>query len=432
MKDEMICVVGLGYVGLPLAIEFGKQYETIAYDIDENKIAHYIDKRDPTGEISKDEFIKSQYIHFTNNPGDITEADYIIIAVPTPVDSSKVPDFSYLLSASKLVGNYMSKGSIVIYESTVFPYATKDICIPMIEKYGLTWKEDFNVAYSPERINPGDKEHTLTNVIKIVSGDTPETLKKVSDLYSSIIDAGVYEASSIEVAESAKVIENIQRDVNIALMNELAIIFDRLNIDTKEVLDAAQSKWNFLKFTPGLVGGHCIGVDPYYLTHKAEEVGYNPEMILAGRRINDGMSKYIVSKTIKSLIMSGCNNIKDSTICIFGLTFKANCADLRNSKVFDIIKEFNDYGITPLVYDPWVDWSNTTIRKDCEFQPVLYSIFPLNSLDSIIIAVDHNEFIDISYKYFNSLLKDSGWLIDVKSIFNLDKIKQTRINYWRL
>ena len=432
MKDKTICVVGLGYVGLPLAIEFGKKFRTLAFDINKKLIENYKNKIDTMGEISKEDFDKSKFITFTSNPHSISDSDYIIIAVPTPITKTNIPDFTPLINASITVGNYMKEGCTVIYESTVFPGATKEIYIPVLEKNsGKKWKLDFNVSYSPERINPGDEKHTLTKVVKLVSGDTKETLNNVKELYSEIIKAGVYPTSSIEVAESAKVIENIQRDVNIALVNELAMIFDKLNINTTEVLNAAKTKWNFLDFTPGLVGGHCIGVDPYYLTQKAEEIGYHSEIILAGRRINDGMSKFIVSKIIKNLIKSGCNNINNSAVCIFGLTFKANCADLRNSKVFDIIKEFNEYGMIPYVYDPWVDFSKLSMG-DYRYQISFTNEFPKNSLDSIIVAVDHNEFKDLSPDYFSSCLKTAGWLFDIKSIYNKNNLNKMGINNWQL
>lgn len=432
MKDKIICVVGLGYVGLPLAIEFGKHHDTIAYDVDDEKIKSYKNNIDPTGELSENKFLASAYVKFTSDESEISNADYIIIAVPTPVEDVSFPDFRYLIDASITVGHFMKEGCTVIYESTVYPEATEKVCIPILEENSmLEWKEDFNVGYSPERINPGDKEHTLTKIVKIVSGDTPETLKNIKNLYSSIIKAGVYEASSIKVAEAAKVIENIQRDVNIALMNEFSIIFDKLNIDTKEVLDAAKSKWNFLDFTPGLVGGHCIGVDPYYLTFKAEQVGYHPEMILAGRRINDGMPKYIVNNTLKTLIKNQCN-MSLIKVGIFGLTFKPDCSDLRNSKSFDLIDEFTEYGFDIIVTDPYVnqeDFESTNFKANYKH---LHQIKD-KELDVLVIATDHSIFKETPSEFFISKLNSTGCLIDVKSIFDINVMRQKMgERYWRL
>src|SRR3989344_1446726 len=340
----VVAVVGLGYVGLPLAVEFGKKFETIGFDLSEHKVQSYRGFCDPTGEVSSADLRAATRLTVTTDPSLLAKADYIVVAVPTPVDEAHRPDFSPLVGSSTSVGRNMKKGAIVIYESTVYPGATEEICVPILEKEsGLKWKKDFHVGYSPERINPGDKEHTLTKILKVVSGDDADTLEKVAKLYESVITAGVHRASSIKVAEAAKVIENTQRDLNIALMNELAIIFDKLNIDTLEVLRAAGTKWNFLSFRPGLVGGHCIGVDSYYLTHKAEMIGYHPQVILAGRRINDGMGKYIAEQTIKQMIARGAA-IKGAQVLILGITFKENCADVRNTRVVDVIEELKTYG----------------------------------------------------------------------------------------
>src|SRR5580765_2143470 len=352
---SIVAVVGLGYVGLPLAVEFGKKRKTIGFDMSRAKVENYRRFIDPTGEMSGADLRAADQLTVTTDAAALAEADFIIVAVPTPVDSAHQPDFGPLVSASESVGKNLKLGAIVVYESTVYPGATEEVCIPILEKFsGMKWMRDFHVGYSPERINPGDKEHTLTRILKVVSGDSTETLEKVAALYQGIITAGVYRASSIKVAEAAKVIENTQRDLNIALINELAIIFDMVDIDTSEVLRAAGTKWNLLPFRPGLVGGHCIGVDPYYLTHKAEMLGYHPQVILAGRRINDGMGKYIAEQTIKQMIASG-SYVKGARVNVLGLTFKENCADLRNSKVVDIIHELKSFGAEVFVHDPQAD-----------------------------------------------------------------------------
>ncbi|MCX7218958.1 MAG: nucleotide sugar dehydrogenase, partial [Burkholderiales bacterium] len=348
----IVGVVGLGYVGMPLAVEFGKKMRTIGFDLSEKKIASYQKFIDPTGELSTPELEAARYLSVSTDPSTLGQADYVVIAVPTPVDLAHNPDFTPLIGASVTVGKHMKRGAIVIYESTVYPGATEEVCIPVLEKHsGLKWKEDFHVGFSPERINPGDKEHTLTSILKIVSGDDADTLDKIAKLYETIIRAGVHRATSIKVAEAAKVIENTQRDLNIALMNELAIIFDMIGIDTLEVLQAAGTKWNFLNFRPGLVGGHCIGVDPYYLTHKADMLGYHPQVILAGRRINDGMAKFIAEKVVKEIIKAG-HHVKGCVVNVMGLTFKENCPDLRNSKLADMIFELQSYGVDVHIYDP--------------------------------------------------------------------------------
>ena len=342
---SVVAVVGLGYVGLPLAVEFGKKQPTIGFDLSERKVEHYRRHVDPTGEVSSADLKAAVHLEVTSDPARLAEADFLIVAVPTPVDAAHQPDFSPLAGASESVGRYMKRGAIVVYESTVYPGATEEVCIPILEKSsGMKWKTDFHVGYSPERINPGDKERTLTKITKVVSGDDSETLEKVAALYGSAVTAGVHRASSIKVAEAAKVIENTQRDLNIALMNELAILFGKLGIDTLEVLEAAGTKWNFLPFRPGLVGGHCIGVDPYYLTHKADMLGYHPQVILAGRRINYGMGKFIAEQTVKQMIRAG-SQVHGCKVNVLGLTFKENCPDLRNSRVIDVIQELRSYGV---------------------------------------------------------------------------------------
>src|SRR5215217_2414049 len=379
---NVVAVVGLGYVGLPLAVEFGKKRQTIGYDLSATKVESYKRSIDPTGEVSPDDFRAAAQLLVTSDPAELSRADYIVVAVPTPVDLAHQPDFSPLVGASEAVGKHMKRGAIVIYESTVYPGATEEICIPVLEKYsGMKWKTDFHVGFSPERINPGDRQHTLTRIVKVVSGDDDDTLEKVAALYESVITAGVHRASSIKVAEAAKVIENTQRDLNIALMNELAIIFDKLDIDTLEVLQAAGTKWNFLPFRPGLVGGHCIGVDPYYLTHKADMIGYHPQVILAGRRINDGMGKFIAEQTIK-LMTQADTNVKGARVNVLGLAFKENCPDLRNSKVADLINELRSYGIDIHVHDPVA--SREEARH--EYGVELESWESLPCSDAIIVA----------------------------------------------
>ena len=425
---SVVAVVGLGYVGLPLAVEFGKRRETIGLDLSAEKIASYKRFIDPTGELPSSELEAAKHLRVTTDPKELANADYIIIAVPTPVDIAHQPDFSPLVGSSTSVGKYLKKGAIVVYESTVYPGATEEVCIPVLEKHsGLQWMKDFHVGYSPERINPGDKEHTLTKILKIVSGDDAETLEKVAQLYESIIIAGVHRASSIKVAEAAKVIENTQRDLNIALMNELALIFDRIGIDTMEVLKAAGTKWNFLPFRPGLVGGHCIGVDPYYLTHKAEMLGYIPQVILAGRRINDSMGKHIAEQTVKKMINAG-SQVKGAKVNVLGLTFKENCPDLRNSKVIDIIQELQSYGIDVQVHDPMAE---STEAKH-EYGITLRSWDELPQADAIVAAVAHKEFLARPMKDYLTKVKGGGCFIDVKCQFDPAAVKESGLSLWRL
>ncbi len=427
-EESTIAVIGLGYVGLPVAVEFGKKYSTFGYDLKTQSIEAYKKNVDPTGELSEAELKAATELRYTINPEDISTADFIIVAVPTPIDDARQPDLTPLKSATETAGRYMKKGAVVIYESTVYPGATEEVCVPILEEIsGLNWKQDFNVGYSPERINPGDKDHTLTNIIKIVSGDTDHTLDRVAGLYGSIITAGVYRAVNIKTAEAAKVIENTQRDLNIALMNELAVIFDTLNIDTIDVLEAAGTKWNFLPFRPGLVGGHCIGVDPYYLTYKAETAGYHPEVILAGRRINDNMGKFVVEQAVKLMTRSGLN-IKDARVGILGLTFKEDCADLRNSRVIDIIEELKSYAINPIVHDPLADAGEAKSFFNINLSP----LEKLTDLDAVIIAVGHKVYKDIPLDKLLNRLKSDGCVIDIKSILDVSEVKKSNINYWRL
>jgi UDP-N-acetyl-D-glucosamine/UDP-N-acetyl-D-galactosamine dehydrogenase len=423
-----VAVIGLGYVGLPLVVEFGKRGRTIGFDIALNKVAACQAGTDPSRELPDEALAAATHAVYTSNGAMLAEADIIIVAVPTPVDNAHIPDFRPLIGASTSAGRHLKKGATVVYESTVYPGATEEVCIPVLEREsGLTWKQDFFVGYSPERINPGDKEHTLTKILKIVSGDTSETLDKVAKLYELIVEPGVHRASSIKAAEAAKVIENTQRDLNIALMNELAIIFDKLGIDTSEVLEAAGTKWNFLKFKPGLVGGHCIGVDPYYLTHKADMIGYHPQVILAGRRINDGMGKFIAEQTVKQMIASG-SPIKGAKVNVLGLTFKENCGDLRNSKVIDIIHELQSYGVEVFVTDPQAD-ATEAIQ---EYGVRLISFDALPQADAIVAAVSHREYASLTPEDFGRKLAQGGVLIDVKAQFDREAIKQAGFRIWRL
>ena len=427
-KDTVVAIVGLGYVGLPLAVEFGKKYRTLGYDLSEAKIASYRNHCDPTGEVSPESLKAATKLTVSTDPAVISEADIIVVAVPTPVDVAHIPDFSPLVGSSKTVGQHMKKGAVVVYESTVYPGATEEVCIPLLEQHsGMKWREDFHVGYSPERVNPGDKDRTITKIVKVVSGDDEATLKTVGDLYESVITAGVHRASSIKVAEAAKVIENTQRDLNIALMNELAIIFDKIGIDTLEVLQAAGTKWNFLPFRPGLVGGHCIGVDPYYLTHKAEMLGYHPQVILAGRRINDVMAAYVAQQTVKQMIGAG-SPIKGAKVIVLGLTFKENCPDLRNSKVADLVRELQDYGCDVVVHDPIAESS----EADHEYSINLVSWDSLPQAEALVAAVSHKEYMNKPLLEFTQKLKAGGVFIDIKSAFNPETLKSAGFNVWRL
>ncbi len=424
-----IAVIGLGYVGLPLAVEFGKKYPTVGIDLSAEKIAAYRNFVDPTGEVSTEELRAATQLSCHTDPRGLSNADFIVIAVPTPVDDAHQPDFTPLIKSSEIVGKHIKRGAIVVYESTVYPGATEEICIPLIEKHsGLKWKQDFFVGYSPERINPGDKERTLTKIVKIVSGDTPETLKTISEVYGSIITAGVYPASSIKVAEAAKVIENTQRDLNIALMNELAIIFNKIGIDTLEVLKAAGTKWNFLPFRPGLVGGHCIGVDPYYLTHKADMLGYHPQVILAGRRINDGMAAYVAQQTVKQIIQSGVA-VKGCKVIVLGLTFKENCPDLRNSKVADLVKELQEFGCDVSVHDPLA--APDEAMREYGIALTEWNALP-DQADAIVAAVSHTEYSSRPATQLLTKLKQGGLFVDIKSAYQPEVVKAAGHKLWRL
>jgi UDP-N-acetyl-D-galactosamine dehydrogenase len=425
---DAVGVVGLGYVGLPLAVEFGKKRRTIGFDLSTAKVENYKRFIDPTGEVSTESLKAANQLTVSADPAVLSEADYIVVAVPTPVDIAHKPDFTPLIGASETVGKYMKRGAIVVFESTVYPGATEEVCIPVLEKHsGMKWKVDFHVGFSPERINPGDKERTLTSILKVVSGDDADTLDKVEKLYASIITAGVYRASSIKVAEAAKVIENTQRDLNIALINELALIFDMLGLDTLEVLQAAGTKWNFLPFRPGLVGGHCIGVDPYYLTHKAEMIGYHPQVILAGRRINDGMAKFVAEKTVKEIIRAGFH-VKGCKVNVLGLTFKEDCPDIRNSKVADVITELLSYGVDVHVHDPLAD----PREAQHEYGVTLESWESLPRAHAVIAAVSHREFSNRTLADFQAKVVENGCFIDIKSKFDQAALQKAGINVWRL
>ena len=429
-EKTVIAVVGLGYVGLPLAIEFGKKYRTFGYDLSKTKVASYLNYCDPTGEVSGDDFKAADKLNVSTDPSVIGEADIIIVAVPTPVDGAHVPDFTALNRSSSTVGRHMKKGAIVVYESTVYPGATEEICIPILEQHSrMKWIKDFHVGYSPERVNPGDKERTITKIVKVVSADSDATLEIVANLYESIIGAGVHRASSIKVAEAAKVIENTQRDLNIALMNELAIIFDRVGIDTMEVLEAAGTKWNFLPFRPGLVGGHCIGVDPYYLTHKAEMLGYHPQVILAGRRINDGMAAYVAQQTVKHMIKAGLS-VRGSKVVVMGLTFKENCPDLRNSKAAELVRELEDYGCSVWVHDPIAQPS----EAEHEYGIKLMHWRDIPAVNAIVAAVAHRAYLDMPLNEISEKFNRSskGVFVDVKSAFPCRALEKDGIMVWRL
>ncbi len=418
MKNAKIAIIGLGYVGLPLAVEFGKIYSTVGFDINEARINELKKGFDRTNEVESELLAEANNLKFTSNIEELKSSNIYIVTVPTPIDKNKTPDLSPLKSASKMLSEVVSKDDIVIYESTVYPGATEEVCLPIIEAgSGLIFNEDFFAGYSPERINPGDKVHRVINITKVTSGSTPEVADKVDELYASIIEAGTYKASSIRVAEAAKVIENTQRDVNIGLINELSLIFNRLGIDTEEVLKAAGTKWNFLPFRPGLVGGHCIGVDPYYLTYKAQEIGYNPEMILAGRRINDGMGGYVVSQVIK-LMLEKRIHINGSKILMMGLTFKENCPDLRNTRVTDMLEEFGKYGATGDVHDPWVDPQEA---KE-EYDITLVDQPQKNDYDAIILAVSHDQFTAMGAEQIRAFGKQQHILFDIKYILSADDV----------
>jgi len=428
-KKEKISLIGLGYVGMPVAVAFAKKADVIGFDLNEDKIETYKSGIDPTNEVG-DEEIRNTTVFFTSNKADLKDAKFHIVAVPTPIREDKIPDLAPVISASELVGENLTKGSIIVYESTVYPGVTEEICVPILEKAsGLICGIDFKVGYSPERINPGDKENRLETIIKVVSGMDEETLDVVSKVYELVVDAGVFKAESIKVAEAAKVIENAQRDINIAFMNELSIIFDKLKIDTLDVLKAASTKWNFLNFHPGLVGGHCIGVNPYYLTYKAEQVGYHSQIILSGRRINDNMGKYIAEHTVKKLIQADIS-VKNTRLGLFGFTFKENCPDSRNTRVIDIVEELNEYGINPLIFDPVVDK-----KEASEYYGITFEEFSaIDGLDAIIIAVNHDEFKELSIESWASFYHNpqKKIMIDVKGILDKKELEENSFDYWRL
>lgn len=429
LADLRIAIIGLGYVGLPLAVEFGKKGSVIGFDINQNRINELKNGQDHTLEVSPEELKKSEQLSFSANLDDLKESNFFIVTVPTPVDQVNRPDLTPLRKASETVGQALKKGDIIVYESTVYPGATEEVCIPILEKVsGLKFNQDFFAGYSPERINPGDKINTLTKIKKITSGSTPEIANIVDAVYASIITAGTHKASSIKVAEAAKVIENTQRDLNIALVNELSVIFDRIGIDTLDVLEAAGSKWNFLPFRPGLVGGHCIGVDPYYLTHKAEEVGYHPQVILAGRRINDNMARYVARNTIK-LMLQNSIDVPRAKVGVLGVTFKENCPDIRNSKVADLIKELEFWGAQVVVADPWADADEVRHEYGIE----LGKVDAQNPVDSVIVAVGHNEFRSLSANELRSYVKsEKPVLADVKSLFDRTEMSDAGFTVFRL
>ena len=425
--SEQIGIIGLGYVGLQLAVAFGEKLPTIGYDLSSRKIDDYRKHMDVTGEVSTEQFKRAQHLTVTNDIKDLGDSDVLIVAVPTPVDGSNKPDLSPLVAASKSVGEIMKTGCTVVYESTVYPGATEEVCVPELERTsGLVWKKDFNVGYSPERINPGDIEHTLQKIVKVVSGDTPDTLARLSVLYKKVVDAGIYAASSIKVAEAAKVIENTQRDINIAFVNELAMVFDRVGIDTAEVLKAAQTKWNFLKFSPGLVGGHCIGVDPYYLTDKAKSLGYEPEVILAGRRINDSMGTFLAQKTAKMVLSNGLG--AHGKVAVLGMTFKENCTDLRNSQSFKIVAELQEYGFDVKAYDPVVNADEAKGHYGID----LCDWDELRDCSAIVLAVAHDSLVSKAPAEYAELLVEGGIAIDVKRLINRDEFIGLGYRYWAL
>jgi UDP-N-acetyl-D-glucosamine/UDP-N-acetyl-D-galactosamine dehydrogenase len=428
LANATVAVVGLGYVGLPVAAEFGKRRPTIGYDISRRRVESLQHQVDTTGEVATDDLAQARHLRVTQDATALSQADFIIVAVPTPINAARQPDLGPLESASAAVGAHLKPGAIVIYESTVYPGTTEEVCVPILEKEsGMRWRQDFHVAYSPERINPGDRDHNFAKIIKIVSADDAETLDKVAELYGSVVSAGVCRVSSIRAAEAAKVIENTQRDLNIAFVNELSIIFDKLGLDTLEVLTAAGTKWNFLPFRPGLVGGHCIGVDPYYLTHKAELLGYHPQVILAGRRINDGMGSYIARKTVLEMIHAG-RNIKGAKVNILGMTFKENCPDVRNSKVVDIVRELREYGVETFVHDPAADPAEALEEYDVRLRA--WDDLPV--ADALILAVAHNEFVNLPVSAYLRKIVRRGCMIDVKSVFDPAVFRREGLRVWRL
>lgn len=428
-RNKKIAVIGLGYVGLPLAVEFGKLRSVIGFDINTVRVAELRNGEDSTLEVTQGELERAAHLEFSSDVKDLKTCEIFIVTVPTPIDDANRPDLEPLKSASTMVGGVLSPGSTVIFESTVFPGCTEEVCVPLLEnESGLTFNQDFFCGYSPERINPGDKVNTLTKIKKITSGSTVDVAKEIDQLYDSIITAGTFPATSIKVAEAAKVIENTQRDLNIALTNELSVIFGKLGIDTLDVLEAAGSKWNFLPFRPGLVGGHCIGVDPYYLTHKAEQVGYHPQVILAGRQINDGMARYLVKKVVQKMLINGIDVTK-CTVGVLGITFKENCPDIRNSKISEVVIELESWGVDVVVVDPWADPAEVKRAYDI----ALGSVDPENQMDSLIVAVGHDEFRDLDAKTLRSLCKGAApVLADVKSLYDRRALSEQGFSVFRL
>ena len=413
IKNLKIAVIGLGYVGLPLAVEFGKQHSVIGFDINASRIAALNNGHDHTLEVSDEELAQATHLSYSSDISELKDCNFFIVTVPTPIDAYKQPDLTPLIKASEAIGGLLKSDDIVVYESTVYPGATEEVCIPVLEKVsGLVFNTDFYAGYSPERINPGDKEHRVTNILKVTAGSTPEIADFVDEVYNLIITAGTHKAASIKVAEAAKVIENTQRDVNIALINELAVIFNKMNIDTEAVLKAAGTKWNFLPFRPGLVGGHCIGVDPYYLTHKAQAIGYNPEIILAGRRLNDSMGEYVVTQLVKTMIKKRIQ-VEGARVLILGLSFKENCPDVRNTKVIDIVHELQEYNIEVDVYDPWVN--SASAQHEYDITPIDKPV--ADQYDGVILAVAHKQFIDMGIENIRALGKDDHVLYDLKYVF---------------
>jgi len=435
--NNTVAIVGLGYVGLPLAIAFGRQRPTIGFDLNERKLAHYRQHHDPSGEVPDADFGQAAQLELTSDPSRLAEADTIIVVVPTPIDNAHRPDLSPLTGASRTVGQHMRPGTTVIFESTVYPGCSEEVCVPILEQEsGLSWAgrngvgsggDGFYIGYSPERINPGDKVHRLETITKVVSGDTPETLERIAALYESVIDAGVHRAASVKVAEAAKVIENTQRDLNIALMNELALIFNKLGIDTLDVLEAAGTKWNFLPFRPGLVGGHCIGVDPYYLTYKAESVGYHPQVVLGGRQTNDGMGKFIAEQTVKQLVSRG-HPVAGAKVTVLGLTFKENCPDLRNSRVPDIIRELQDYCCDVSVHDPLAD----SQEAQHEYGLPLVAWLDLPAAHAVVLAVAHDAYRSEGLATITSRLAPDGVIMDIKGLLDREEATAAGVSLWRL
>lgn len=421
-------MVGLGYVGLPLALAFARKFDTAGFDINCRRVSDLQSGRDVTGEADHAEFAAATRGTFTCVPGEIAERDFYIVAVPTPVDDARIPDFGPLLGACRTVGAVMRPGAVVVFESTVYPGATEEVCVPELERVsGLAWRRDFHVGYSPERVNPGDRQHALTKIVKLVAGDEPVVTKRLAALYGTVIEAGIYEVDDIRTAEAAKVIENTQRDINIALVNELAILFNRMGLDTRKVLDAAGTKWNFLKFSPGLVGGHCIGVDPYYLTYKAQKLGYHPEIILAGRRINDAMGRYVAQQTVRKLTEAGAE-LKGARVNILGATFKENCPDLRNSQVFGIADALEEFGLQVRISDPLAD----PLEAEAEYRRRLTPWDQLPPAHAVVLAVAHREYLELPSGRLAEMINRPGVMIDVKSLLDPAAFSGAGLAYWRL